>query len=298
MVGWLVNGAWSQIPRNGSEPNQPTQSKQNKAEAFQPSLLTIQAETCPAKQKQDEYSKPSGYPWGEFLAPANMPNCLLVVVGIWAGVMALKSLLSIEEQAKFMRLQLDQMRRQTDWMLAKERPQLSIQLAPFDPFKDRTGGWYYVRGTVSIRGHADAVILRTAICVSPDRHAIAMPFEDFDRRIQPSDLRLTLDKIGEILPIVPAETPPIPFIAMVYGEDKRAVTDEEIASITRGKTKLYCKAVIEFSDSLGLLPPLCFKQFFEFVCTPISSDDVLRYGRWDQWGECSDNGQDSEYPVS
>ncbi len=184
-----------------------------------------------------------------------------------------------------MELQLDDMKRQTDWMLAKERPKLSMRLEPFDPFNNRTGSGAYIRGTISIRGNADATIQRTAICVSPDRHAIATLFEEFDRQIQPSNLNLTLDKIDEILPIVLAETPPIHFVAIVYGEGKRPVADEDIVSITQGKTKLYCKAVIEFSDPLGLQPPLCFKQFFEFVCPPVSGDDVLRYGHWNQWEE-------------
>ena len=186
------------------------------------------------------------------------------------------------------------MQRQTDWILAKERPNLSMRREPFDPLNNRTSSGSYVRGIVSIRGNADAPILRTAICINPDRLAIAMPFEHFDRRIQPLDLRLTLDQIDEIIPIVPAETAPIPFIAMIYAEGKRAVADEDIASIKMGKTKLYCKAVIEFSDSLGVRPPLCFNQFFEFVCPPVSSDDVLRYGHWNQWEEDDHNDQDSE----
>jgi hypothetical protein len=178
-------------------------------------------------------------------------------------------------------------------MLAKERPQLSMRFEPFDPFNNRTGSGYYVRGTISIRGNADATILRTAICVSPDRDVIAMPFEHFDRREQPSDLTLTLDKIDEIIPIVLAGTPPIPFIAIVYGERKRAIADVDVDSIVRTKTKLYCKAVIEFSDSQGLLPPLRFKQFFEFLCSPASSADVLRYGHWSPWEEDGDDCQDS-----
>lgn len=121
-----------------------------------------------------------------------------------------------------------------------------------------------------------------------------MPFEYFDRRIQPLDLRLTLDKIDEIIPTVPAGTPPISFIAMVYQEGKRAAADEDIASIKQGRTKLYRKAVIEFSDSLGVRPPMCFNQFFEFVCPPVSNDDVLRYGHWNQWKGDDDNNQDSE----
>jgi hypothetical protein len=30
------------------------------------------------------------------------------------------------------------------------------------------------------------------------------------------------------------------------------------------------------------------------VCPPVSSDDVLRYGHWNQWEEDDHNDQDSE----
>lgn len=218
-----------------------------------------------------------------------------IIIYITAAYVVISGLtfIVIGYQGHLMKLQLGQIRRQTDWILAKERPKLSMRLEPFDPFNNRTNSGSYVRGTVSIRGNADATILRTAICVSPDRHAIAVPFEYFDRRIQPLNLRLTLDQIDEIIPIVPAATSPIPFIAMIYGEGKRAVSDEDIASIKQRRAKLYCKAVLEFSDSLGVRPPLCFNQYFEFVCPPLSSDDVLRYGHWNQWDENDDNSQDS-----
>ncbi len=292
LSGWPCV-AKDQQGKPNAQPNQPDQSQNIVSPTraiVEPSSATVHGKYEPedGKETAKEKSLPThaGPEW--------------VIVYITAAYVVISGLilLSNKKQGRLMKLQLEQMQRQTDWILAKERPKLSMRLEPFDPFNNRSGSGSYVRGTISIRGNADATILRTAICVSPDRHAISAPFEFFDRRIQPTNLRLTLDNIDEILPTVPAGTPPIPFIAMVYREGKRAVADEDIASITRGKTKLYCKAVIEFSDPLGLLPPLCIKQFFEFVCTPISSGDVLRYGHWKQWGEYSDSSQDSEYPEA
>lgn len=178
---------------------------------------------------------------------------------------------------------------QTDWLLAKERPELSVQLEPFDPFQERAAMRdYYVRGTMSIRGHAAATILRTAICVSPDRYVISIPFEYFESRTRPSDLHLTLDEIDELgkLPaIIPAGTSSTPFIAKVYGGPQRAATDEEVSSITNRQSRLYCKAVIEFSDSLGMREPVNFMQSFKFECAPRSREDVPIYGTWERWEE-------------
>lgn len=107
LVGWLVNKAWSQIPRNGSQQNQPAQSKQNNTEPIQPSSPAIQVEDRSSKHEQKTDSKPSSYPWGELLAPANVPSWFLVRVGFWAGFQALKSLKDIKRQADLMKLQLD-----------------------------------------------------------------------------------------------------------------------------------------------------------------------------------------------
>lgn len=87
-----ANWAWSQVPRNGSQKNHPTQSKKNNAKPIQPSASAIQVETSSAKQEQKADSESSGYPWGELLAPANIPNWFLVGVGFWAGLMALRTL--------------------------------------------------------------------------------------------------------------------------------------------------------------------------------------------------------------
>jgi hypothetical protein len=216
-----------------TQPNQANQSQNIVLPThtmLDPSLATIHGKSVPKDGKETAEEKP--------LPRFARPEWVIVYITAVYVVISGLTLRAIKKQARQMELQLGVMQRQTNWMLAKERPQLSMRFEPFDPFNNRTGNGYYVRGTISIRGNADATILRTAICVSPDRDVIAMPFEHFDRREQPSDLTLTLDKIDEIIPIVLAGTPPIPFIAIVYGERKRAIADVDVDSIVRTKTKL------------------------------------------------------------
>jgi hypothetical protein len=64
----LINGAWSQIPRNGSEQKQKAQEEQNRPKIVQPSLPTIQEEKHPSEEKHDSSSQSRNYPWRESLA--------------------------------------------------------------------------------------------------------------------------------------------------------------------------------------------------------------------------------------
>ena len=51
------------------------------------------------------WSSISGYPWKELLAPANIPNWLLVIVGIVASAAAIKTLGKVKRQADLMNRQ-------------------------------------------------------------------------------------------------------------------------------------------------------------------------------------------------
>lgn len=101
----LTGGAWPQAPRDGSQQNQLTQGEQNNAKPIQPSPSAIQLHTSSAKQEQKIAPKPSGYPWKELLAPANVPNWLLAAFAGWAGVMALRTLGKIGRQGDLMNRQ-------------------------------------------------------------------------------------------------------------------------------------------------------------------------------------------------
>jgi hypothetical protein len=65
----------------------------------------------PPKQEKQENAKP--YQWRELYAPANVPNWVLAIVALWAGIMALKTLRAIKQQADLMKAQADHMGEQT-----------------------------------------------------------------------------------------------------------------------------------------------------------------------------------------
>jgi hypothetical protein len=109
---FLTNGAWSQIPRDGSHQNRPTQSKQDNTKTVEPSPSAIQIKAGSTKQEQKSDSMPSGYQWRELLAPSNIPGWLLVGVGFWAGLMALHTLRTIKRQANLMEATVQQIERQ------------------------------------------------------------------------------------------------------------------------------------------------------------------------------------------
>jgi len=79
-----------------------------------------------AEKQQQPNPKAYHYPWGELLAPANIPNWCLVLVGGLAAGMAYWTLRSIERQTEYMSRQGDLMREQLDRMVEKERARLKI----------------------------------------------------------------------------------------------------------------------------------------------------------------------------
>ena len=110
--GW----AWSQVPRDGSQKNNPTQPKTGKATApTQPCLCNLQVQNAPSKETQGSQQKPSKYPWRELYAPANIPSWLLTIVAGFAGIMALKTLWAIEKQVKLQSAGMEQWIEVSNW---------------------------------------------------------------------------------------------------------------------------------------------------------------------------------------
>jgi hypothetical protein len=104
----LVNGAWSQVPGNGSGQHDKAQDKQ---ETANPSKPVVAIESPAGANKQDHASgKSAKYPWGELLAPANIPNWFLVVVGGVTGWFVYKTLKAIKRQVDVMESQAKDVR--------------------------------------------------------------------------------------------------------------------------------------------------------------------------------------------
>jgi hypothetical protein len=104
----LTGGARSQVPRNGSEQHDNAQEQQKPAD---PSKPVVAIESPAAANNQDHASeKPAKYPWGELLAPANIPNWFLVIVGGVTGWFVYKTLRAIKKQADIMETQAEDAR--------------------------------------------------------------------------------------------------------------------------------------------------------------------------------------------
>jgi hypothetical protein len=120
ILGLLVVGlgcwARSQVPRDRSQQKQPAQRKNDKTPDLAPSCLcNIQIQKAPTEQAGSSKQKPSSYPWGELLAPANIPNWLLFLAAGWAGAMALKTLLAIEKQVNLQSAAMEQWIEVVNW---------------------------------------------------------------------------------------------------------------------------------------------------------------------------------------
>lgn len=95
-----LRGAWPQVPGNGSGQHDKTQDKQETANPPKP-IVAIES-PAGANQQNHAPEKPAKYPWKELLAPANIPNWFLVIVGAVTGWFVYKTLRAIKKQADIM----------------------------------------------------------------------------------------------------------------------------------------------------------------------------------------------------
>jgi hypothetical protein len=93
-------GAWSQVPGDGGGQHDKAEDKQETANPPKP----VVAVESPASANEQDYAseKSAKYPWKELLAPANIPNWFLVVVGAVTGWLVYKTLRAIKKQADIM----------------------------------------------------------------------------------------------------------------------------------------------------------------------------------------------------
>jgi hypothetical protein len=119
----LINPAWAQVVGNGGDQNKKATSSPDGANS--PGKFGNTASLGQdASSKQTEESKRKPYPWGELIAPANMPNWILAVIGGCAVLAALKTLWAIKRQA-------DLMERQIALSINQQRPRLHLEPQPY-----------------------------------------------------------------------------------------------------------------------------------------------------------------------
>jgi len=102
LAGGVFYPAWPQVPGNGSQQDRPAERETDKPQPAKPAPSAFQGQPSAAKQEEGAKEKPSGYPWDELLAPANIPNWMLCIVGTVAGIAAVLTLNAIKRQANTM----------------------------------------------------------------------------------------------------------------------------------------------------------------------------------------------------
>lgn len=104
IVVWLafIWWAWSQVPANGENKNQPSETSDAGPYISAPGLSGENRQNKSAKQKQCPDPKPSDYPWREFIFPTNVPNEVLAIAGIIGIFVAVWTLRTIRRQANIM----------------------------------------------------------------------------------------------------------------------------------------------------------------------------------------------------
>lgn len=109
-----ISGAWPQIPRNGGQQKQHSETSGSEAKpAPQACSCNVQVQESPAIEKQSPTPKPSSYPWRELYAPANIPNWVLALVGTLAAFAGIKTLRAIEAQV----IEMQSTGKQTDKLI-------------------------------------------------------------------------------------------------------------------------------------------------------------------------------------
>jgi hypothetical protein len=265
----LGHTAQSQVQPDRSQQKKPAEGGNSGSHATdKPSIPPVQLQLASPNQANDSQQRPSAYPWRELLAPSNIPNWFLIVVGAFAGLMALRTLKAINRQA-------DLMKEQSDLAVGKERAKLRIELKPFRPVRTSDDLGYEVVGSISIHGYTEAFVERTEIYACVGHEGVLNPLPEW------------LFPIPGVPPVIRDGTPPIEFWALVIAKDGPA-TDEEILPVQEKNASLFCRATIEFSDAFGRKWILRLRQRFEFLWATDRPDGI---GTWVDDGPLKDNGE-------
>ncbi len=151
--------------------------------------------------------------------------------------------------------QFSTMNRQLDWLIEIERPRLIIELKPYDPFQTTNiAGEYSVAGTISMYGRAVAKIIRSAICVSTDRHVAEDVIDAFTQAATIENARMYPDAISELPSIILPNGVNIGFTAKALQRIRktgvRGRNPDRFETQGWNKRALYCRARIEGNEKL------------------------------------------------
>jgi hypothetical protein len=266
----LVGGAWSQVPGNGGKQHENSQDQQKTADLPKPVVVIESTKGAPNQEHASE--KSSQYPWRELLAPANVPNWFLVIVGGVTGLFVYKTLKSINRQA-------DLMKEQSDLTVEKERAKLRFDLDAFDPESSKAAIGYNLKGTVSIFGSTEAFIEKTVFFAGILREG-------------EGEIEILPAPMAEFPNVIRSGSDPLKTWTVLFRTNPMRLwvptVNEGIDDVLSGKSLMFCKGLINYSDVFNGKWVFRFSRCYNVYLLP---DGECAGGYWEDYGDPKDNGE-------
>lgn len=307
----LACGAWSQVPRDGSKQQENSQEQQKTAEPSKPVVVVDSQHGADNQEQAPE--KPDKYPWGELLAPANIPNWFLVIVGGVTGWFVYKTLKAIKKQANIMEKQAtdaqesgakateialataqaaqtsaDAAAAQIQMMKDKERGRLRIEFGQVDLVGDPDpNNGYEVPYTLILDG-ATQVYITSASCATAIRDTEEIPAGDpWWRGIVIPDTMTPEQRTAKgSMTILTQESP----WAEPFMDDP---DPKRVALVREDQLHIFVRARIAYEDIFGGKWEVRVNRKLQYYWNPLTNAIDLSFGCWNSVG---DNGEyQSEY---
>lgn len=211
------------------------------------------------------------YPWEELLAPANIPLWLLVIVAAWAAFAALKSMKAITAHTQ-------EMKRQNEMLVSRERARLQVEMLPFDPMVTKGNlRAFEIRAEVSISGPTDAFIDRTEL-----RAVVGDVNDNVDFNASFPSSMLNVGKV------IKAGARPVQGMTLLRQPSADILGAENMSEILLGKQGIHAAGSITYRDAFDGRWIFRFRYFYKAAYL---KDGTPLGGFWTQTGAPEQNGE-------
>lgn len=166
----------------------------------------------------------------------------------------------------------------------KERAKLRFELDAFDPRITAMPSGYHIHATVSIFGSTEAYIEKTILFAGIMR-------ED------ESEIGILPAPMAEIPNVIRSGSDPLKTWTILFRTNPMHLwvpsEGEEIEDVLSGKSLMFCKGSIHYSDVFGEKWVCCFSRCYRVYLIP---DGRYAGGYWDDFGTKDENGEYEQLP--
>jgi hypothetical protein len=264
------------LPMQGGQQGVQTQSHQEETTSNAP--VNCASEICKedaAKAERNAYYKAhhEEYFWAAF-GPENLSNWVLAGVGGIGIIVALCTLFAVSSQS-------DQMRRQNEIVVSRERPRIAIELKKIDVVKVYESEYKRVHALVTISGATDAFVNLTQFycCIGED-----------DGYKKPK----LIPSFTQLSSIIKSMSEPIECSAIVMSGLKVHLDAAEVERVRAEELYFYALAMIRYSDVFGEDRVYEIHRRFRVMKT---TEDSWIDGYWEEYDPNLPNGERKVEPA-